>query len=262
MTDSIATTSVKTDRKLCDEPGRLAALRRYDVLDTPAEEAFDKLTDLLRTILKAPMCAVTLVDSQRQWFKSRPGLGVDETPRCVSFCAHAIAGREPLIIEDVKADPRFRDNPLVLGEPFIGSYAGVPLCTPDGYNVGALCAIDTVARTFDATQIEILKRFADLVVDELELRQVAQRDYLTGVMSRRAFGNEVDRLIGLNNRDGRGSALIMFDIDHFKLVNDRLGHLAGDQVLKEIAGRVSTVLRVEDRIGRIGGEEFAVLAAG
>jgi diguanylate cyclase (GGDEF)-like protein len=247
------------DAKLIDESARLAALRRYDVLDTPAEEPFEKITALVGAILKTPICTVTLVDAERQWFKSHPGIQVSETPRSISFCTHTITRREPLIIEDARKDQRFWDNPLVRGAPFIASYAGVPLKTPDGYNVGALCVIDTVARKFEAAQIEILKSFAALVVDELELRQLAQRDFLTGVMSRRAFMGEIDRQMALCTRHDRTSSIIMFDVDHFKSVNDRFGHPAGDMVLKEIAGRVSAELRVEDCIGRLGGEEFAVL---
>lgn len=251
------------DAKLNDEPARLAALRRYDVLDTPPEEPFDKLTALVRSILNVPICAVTLVDSERQWFKSRPGLGVTETARDISFCTHTIQQRVPLIVEDAKADLRFLDSPLVRGAPFIGSYAGVPLTTPDRYNVGALCAIDTVARAFTPAQIEILERFAALVVDELELRQIAQRDFLTGVMTRRAFVSEAERLIGVFGRGGTGpgtgAALVMFDVDHFKSVNDRFGHPGGDKVLQEIAARASAMLRTGDSIGRLGGEEFAIL---
>jgi diguanylate cyclase (GGDEF)-like protein len=250
------------DSKLGDEPARLAALRRYDVLDTPPEAPFDKLTALVRSVLNVPICAVTLVDAERQWFKSQIGIDVVETPRDVSFCTHTIKQREPLIIEDAKADLRFCDNPLVCGTPFIGSYAGAPLKTPDGYNVGALCVIDTVPRSFEPAQIEILKSFAALVVHELELRQVARRDFLTGVMTRRAFVAEVDRHITLFKEQGRGATLIMFDIDHFKSVNDRFGHAAGDKVLQEVALRASLDLRPEDCIGRLGGEEFAILMSG
>lgn len=247
------------DTKLIDEPGRLAALRRYDVLDTEIEEPFEKLTSLVQAILKAPICTVSLIDAERQWFKSRIGLQMSETPRSTSFCTYAIAQREPLIIRDARSDVRFSDNPLVCGAPFIVSYAGVPLKTPDGYNVGALCVIDTVVRDFEPTQIEILKSFAALVVDELELRQLAQRDSLTGVMSRRAFVAEIDRQIATCIRYDRASSIVMFDIDHFKSVNDRFGHQAGDEVLREITDRVSAELRDGDCIGRLGGEEFAIL---
>lgn len=249
------------DSKLCDEPARLAALKRYEVLDTSPEAPFDKITSLVQSILNVPICAVSLVDKERQWFKSCQGLDAKETARDISFCTHTVAKRQPLIVGDALADPRFAENALVLGAPFIRSYAGVPLSTPDGYNVGALCAIDTAPRSFDPAHIAILERFAALVVDELELRQVAQRDFLTGVLSRRAFTNEVERKVVLYQRHGRTSALITFDIDHFKSVNDRFGHPAGDRVLIEIAARASSALRGEDCIGRLGGEEFGILVA-
>ena len=249
------------DEKLFDEPARLAALRRYEVLDTAPEEPFEKLTSLVQSILKVPICAVSLVDAQRQWFKSCQGLDARQTPRDISFCTHTAAQREPLVVSDASEDQRFSENPLVLKAPFIRSYAGVPLSTPDGYNVGALCAIDTVPRSFDSQDIEILQRFAALVVDELELRQVAQHDFLTGVLSRRAFTNEVERRVALYERHGTTSSLIMFDIDHFKSVNDLFGHPAGDKALAEIALRASSELRIEDCIGRLGGEEFGILVA-
>lgn len=249
------------DAKLSDEPARLAALQRYAVLDTPPEEPFDKITSLVQSILGVPICAVSLVDEQRQWFKSCQGLDAKQTARDISFCTHTVAQRKPLIICDAKTDPRFADSPLVVGAPFIRSYAGVPLATPDGYNIGALCAIGTSPRTFDPAHIAILERFAALVVNELELRDVAQRDFLTSVLSRRAFMNEVERRAALYRRHGRTSALITFDIDHFKSVNDRFGHPAGDKVLVEIAARASSALRAEDCIGRLGGEEFGILMA-
>ncbi|MDB5658257.1 MAG: diguanylate cyclase [Cypionkella sp.] len=139
---------MRFDRKLADEEGRLEALRRYDVLDTPPEAPFDRLTELVRSVLGVPIAAVTLVDAERQWFKSIAGLNACETSLEISFCAHAIKKREPLVISDATLDMRFAKNPLVTGDPWIRSYLGIPLETPDGYNVGALCAIDTKPRTF------------------------------------------------------------------------------------------------------------------
>ena len=118
------------DPKLMDEPARLAALNRYEVLDTPREPSFDRITDLVRSILGVPISAVSLVDTDRQWFKSLAGLDATQTSRDVAFCAHTIRQRAPLIIADAQEDERFRDNPLVTGDPNIRSYAGIPLETP------------------------------------------------------------------------------------------------------------------------------------
>ena len=136
------------DPKLNDEPARLAALDRYEVLDTPPEQPFDRITALVQTVLNVPICSVALIDAQRQWFKSCVGLTARQTARDISFCTHTIQEREPFYIPDAQLDTRFRENPLVTGDPFIRSYLGIPLSTPDGYNVGSLCAIDIIPRDF------------------------------------------------------------------------------------------------------------------
>jgi diguanylate cyclase (GGDEF)-like protein len=245
--------------KLLDETARMAALRRCDVLDTPAEAPFDKITNLVRAVLGVPISAVSLIDNDRQWFKSHPGLDVSETDRQVAFCDHTIRGREPMIVVDASIDMRFRDNPLVTGDPNIGSYAGVPLETPDGYNIGSLCAIDTCPREFDAAQIEILKGLAALVVDQLELRRIAERDHLTGALTRRALIAEMDKAIALHGRHQRPAGLILIDIDHFKAINDTHGHPVGDSVIRALAECFVRMKRPTDAFGRIGGEEFALL---
>ena len=247
------------DPKLMDEPARLAALNRYEVLDTPREPSFDRITDLVRSILGVPISAVSLVDTDRQWFKSLAGLDETQTSRDVAFCAHTIRQRAPLIIADAQEDERFRDNPLVTGDPNIRSYAGIPLETPDGYNIGSLCAIDTVPREFDPAQIAILRNLAALVVEQLELRRIAERDHLTGALSRRAFLGEMNRAIALFERHQRPASLLLFDIDHFKHINDSYGHPAGDQVIRGIAQLCTGLQRPSDSLGRLGGEEFGIL---
>jgi diguanylate cyclase (GGDEF)-like protein len=248
--------------KLTDETGRLAALARYDVLDTPAESSFDKITDLVRSVLGVPMSAVSLIDAGRQWFKSHPGINAPETPRSIAFCDHAIRSRNPLIVPDAACDSRFRENPFVTGDPNIASYAGVPLETPDGYNIGTLCAIDTRPRDFDAGQIAILQSLAALVVEQLELRNLAERDSLTGALTRRAFVADVDRKIALFARSQQPAAIVMLDIDHFKRINDTFGHPVGDKAIRAVAQLCDQVRRPPDMLGRLGGEEFALLLAG
>ncbi|TFH63904.1 MAG: sensor domain-containing diguanylate cyclase [Candidatus Zixiibacteriota bacterium] len=247
------------DPKLNDEEGRIAALCRYEVLDTAEEKPFEKITSLVRTILDVPISAVSLVDTHRQWFKSRQGVDASETPRDVSFCTFTIQTREPMIVTNALEDERFANNPLVTGAPFIRSYAGSPLKTPDGYNLGALCAIDTKPRLFEPKQIEVLKNLANLVVDELELRRIASADHLTGALTRRGWIAEAEREIDRCKRYGRPAAIAVLDIDHFKSINDRHGHPVGDQVLKEVARCCIEKMRASDSFGRIGGEEFVVL---
>jgi signal transduction histidine kinase len=157
------------------EDRRLAALRRYHVLDTPSEAGFDRITRLAARWLDVPIALVTLLDADRQWFKSCVGLDLQETPRDVSFCAYNLHSAEPLVVEDATQDPRFADNPLVTGPPGIRFYAGAPLVTPDGYPLGSLCVIDTVPRAAATVDLATLRDLADTVVTELELRAANDR---------------------------------------------------------------------------------------
>ncbi|MEG3122352.1 GGDEF domain-containing protein [Sphingomonas sp. GB1N7] len=247
------------DTQLHDDDARVAALRRLDVLDTALEEPFEKIVTLVRTVLAVPMATVTLVDRDRQWFKAKRGIDHTETPRSISFCTHTIAQREPLIIEDARSDPRFANSPLVVGPPFVRSYAGIPLRTPEGYNVGALCAMDSRLRGFSPADVAILSNFANIVCDELELRLIAQVDHLTGALTRRGFIEQAEREMARAVRYGRKSSLVILDVDHFKSVNDTHGHTVGDQVLRQIASIAEVTLRPSDVFGRLGGEEFAML---
>ena len=242
-----------------NEADRLAALQRYDVLDTPPEESFDRITRLAKTALQMPIVLVSLIDAERQWFKSRQGLDATETPRDISFCTHAIMRDEPFIIPDALEDPRFRENPLVTGAPNIRFYIGIPLKTPDGYNIGTLCAIDQQPRELSDDQISLFWDLARLVMDELELREIATTDSLTGAQTRRSFDLDVKREMDRAKRYNRPAAFVSFDVDHFKTVNDTYGHAAGDAVLQSLASTCKAKLRSVDLFARLGGEEFVIL---
>jgi GAF domain-containing protein len=129
-----------------NEQVRLDSLQSLDILDSPAEERFDRLTRLAKRIFDVPIALVSIVDQNRQWFKSCVGLDVSETPRDISFCGHAILGNEVFVVTDTAEDPRFDDNPLVVNDPFIRFYAGCPLKYTDGSMLGTLCIIDTRPR--------------------------------------------------------------------------------------------------------------------
>lgn len=150
-----------------DEPERLAALRTLAVLDTPPEDRFDRLTRLAAIIFECPIALVSLVDSERQWFKSCVGLAANETPRDVSFCGHAIHRDEALVVRNALADPRFADNPLVTHAPAIRFYAGQPLRSPGGHRIGTLCVIDREPRVPTAAQLAALADLARIVENEL-----------------------------------------------------------------------------------------------
>lgn len=150
-----------------DEARRLSALRDAAVLDTPAEERFDRITRLARYLLDVPIALVSLVDEERQWFKSAQGLEHRQTPRDVAFCAHAILSSEPLVVEDAHADPRFADNPLVVGAPGVRFYAGQPLLSAEGLPLGTLCVIDQAPRTLGPELQEQLTLLARLAQAEL-----------------------------------------------------------------------------------------------
>ena len=248
--------------RLDDEPGRLRALDRTEILDTANEQQFDTITALVRDVLNVPICAVSLVDRDRQFFKSVRGLPLTETPRSVAICDHTIRHNSVMVVEDARLDPRFLANPLVTGAPHIRSYAGAPLVTADQYQIGALCVIDRRPRSYTDAQIALLQRFAGVVMDAIELRTLVHEDFLTGAKSRRAFTEELHAAVERQSRDGQTSVMIMIDLDHFKAVNDRFGHPAGDEVLKGVAASLRANLRAHQPLGRLGGEEFGVLLPG
>lgn len=241
------------------ETKRLQALKDYDVLDTEPEASFDRITRLAQTFLKVPIVLVSLVDRDRQWFKSRQGLAVAETSRELSFCAHAIQGNQPFVVQDATQDNRFSQNPLVCGEPGIRSYVGIPLCTPSGYNLGTLCAIDLVPRDFAPSEIGFIHDLAGLVVHELELRRIATTDSLTGLCTRRSFEAQAATEFKRARRYGRALSCVTLDVDHFKIINDSYGHAGGDAVLRYLATKCLLELRSVDIVGRLGGEEFAII---
>ncbi len=277
------------------QSSRLQALRSYAVLDTPSEQAYDDIVALASLICGTPIALISLVDEDRQWFKARVGLEPMETPRGQAFCAHAILNPELVMeVQDASKDARFADNPLVMGEPHIRFYAGAPLLTPSGSALGTVCVIDRVPRVLTPVMEEALRALSRQVSTLLALRHAnaelqlvtkaqwerqaqleryqqkleslnadlahqSQTDALTGLKNRRAF----DRLLGEElSRAQRGSsslALLMVDVDHFKLFNDALGHVAGDDALRRVAQTLQLQARNYDQVARYGGEEFVLV---
>lgn len=258
MSSSEITDFPTTDR----ESQRLAALARYDILDTPDEPSFDRIANLVQLIFGVQTSAVSLIDAHRQWLKASRGLNDAEFPLRDTICNSTIATDQPLVVADLSMDERFKDNPFVLGEAAIRFYAGVPIRTSDGHNIGTICAIDQKPRLFTAREIEILGELARIVMDEIELRQLASVDGLTGLRNRRAFKDDAQRFVALARRHRSSLSVISFDIDHFKSVNDTYGHAAGDMVLNAVAQLAQDTPRQSDLAGRMGGEEFVLLLPG
>src|SRR5215469_11869580 len=189
MTVAIATNEAK----------RLKVLWQYDVLDTVPEELFDDLTELAARICEAPIALISLVDEDRQWFKSKVGLSVNETSRDISFCAHAIKGQDLFIIPDATKDLRFANNPLVTSDPKIRFYAGAPLIAPDGEALGSLCVIDKVPRELNSEQQQALRVLARHVMTQLELRRHA-KDLAEAHKAREATKDELDKVQAENEK--------------------------------------------------------------
>ena len=278
-----------------NEAARLEALRRYRILDTPPEAAFDDLVAIAAAICDVPMGSVTLIDAERQWFKSKLGMDdAPETARDTAFCAHAILAPETVtVVPDARLDARFRDNPVVTTPPGIRFYAGAPLLDPAGLPLGTLCVMDhrprqlaphqhealaalsrqaarllEFRRTSEALALQLQERawyeerlqlFADaLEAHNIELAQQLHIDGLTGLANRRALIAALDeRLAG-----AAPFCVALADIDHFKAINDTHGHGVGDEVLARVAESLRAAAGGCGLLARHGGEEFAWLLPG
>ncbi len=160
-----------------NEAERLFILRALNLLDTPIEERFDRITRIVCNALNVPIATITLIDDTRQWFKSGQGICVAETSRKDSFCAHAILENEMMIVPDASKDPRFHDNPLVISEPNIRFYAGIPITVRNAFNIGTLCAIDTRPRELTDAQRSIMHDLAKIVESEISAISLSETHY-------------------------------------------------------------------------------------
>ncbi len=249
-----------------NEAERLAALARLQIMDTAPDPRFDSFVQLAADMYGVQIALVTLVDENRQWFKAAKGLATKQTSRDSAFCAHAILDPgEVLVVEDAATDPRFADNPLVLGDPNIRFYAGAVVRAPTGHPMGTLCLIDRAPRTLDQPGRLRLQELAAGVSALLELhghaanmQRAAMQDGLTGLANRAMFDARLDQAV-TDALGGTPCALLLLDLDRFKAVNDTLGHMAGDSLLREVAARLRRSVREGDLCARFGGDEFAVL---
>lgn len=242
-----------------NEAARIALLRSLNILDTPPDERFDRLTRLAKRVFGVPIATVSLVDSDRQWFKSCIGLSVSETPRDISFCGHTILDDDLLVIEDAQSDPRFFDDPLVTGDFKVRFYAGCPLTLHQGLRIGALCIVDTEPRTLTATERDLLRDLGRIAERELEMLQLTATDDLTGLSNRRGFEALGHHLLQLSKRARSRASVLYFDLSGFKQINDVYGHTEGDVAIVGFANILRACVRETDVLARLGGDEFVAL---
>jgi diguanylate cyclase (GGDEF)-like protein len=251
-----------------NERERLEALRLYDVLDTPPEQAFDDIARLAAHICDAPIASISLIDAERQWFKAKIGIPVCETARDEGFCAYTILQDDLFVIADTTEDTRFARHPLVRGGPEIRFYAGAPLIAPSGHRIGALAVNDTVARGLTEAQQDALRALSRQTVDQFELRRAlaqSRREALTDALT--SLGNRRRLLIELGAELERATlaepiTLVFLDLDGFKLYNDTFGHAAGDTLLSRLAAKLTKTVEKHGKAYRMGGDEFCVLLHG
>ncbi|GAA4355030.1 sensor domain-containing diguanylate cyclase [Kangiella marina] len=242
-----------------NEESRLITLCSLNLLDTKPEERFDRITRLAKRLFGTKTALITLVDRDRQWFKSRFGLSVSETPRDISFCAHVIHDDGTMVIRDTLEDERFVDNPLVTNEPFIRFYAGHPLVHPDGQKIGTLCITDDEPRDFTDEDIASLQDLAALASRELTATTMETIDELTKISNRRGFKSLSQNSLNFCKRNQLDAALCFIDLNDFKLINDNYGHAEGDKALIMFAQTMIDTFRNTDVFARIGGDEFVIL---
>ncbi|MBN3907554.1 MAG: sensor domain-containing diguanylate cyclase [Nostoc sp. NMS1] len=256
-----------------NEAERLKALADYNILDTLPEQAFDDLTALAAYICKTPIALISLVDGDRQWFKSNIGLKARETPRESAFCSHAILQPEDiLVIPNAIKDDRFANNPLVKGNSKIRFYGGAPLVTPNGFPIGTLCVMDTVPRQLSYQQLDALRRLTRQAIAQMELiqevrnrkqsemegRQLSLTDDLTGLHNRRGFFVMAEQQLKIAHRMRLLCWVIFIDLDGLKQVNDTLGHDMGDALIVDAGRLLKQSFRKSDIVARLGGDEFIV----
>lgn len=259
-----------------NESERLKALRDTNLVDTPIEQGFERLTDLTRKIFDVPIAAISLIDEDRQWFKSIVGSDLAETSRDVSFCAHTIVKNDTMIIPDAQVDPRFADNPLVDTDSGIRFYAGHPIHTDKNIPIGAICIIDTVPRKISATEKMILHDLACLVDAEIRNHYTIEKykkknmeleaseravliDGNTKMWNAAGITQLIEQQTKLSKSNNKTFGLINLSIDSFNSFSDEYGANAGKNLLKVLAKTLISSCKSEDSVGYWGGKEFMLI---
>ena len=254
-----------------NEAERLAVLEALAIMDTPRDERFDRIAWLAQSFYRADVAFVSFIDGTTQWMKACSAPGLSPTiARDRSVCQHIIASGEPLMSHDLQTDPRFTGHPTVPQLPF-RFYAGVPLLLTPDLAVGSICILRREpSRPDEPFDFGPLQALAAIALDALDLwrrnenlTEETRRDSLTGLPNRRGFDEALLRFAARSARTHDPLALLLIDIDHFKAINDQLGHPAGDEVLRQLSAILAQArVRIEDVVARYGGEEFGVLLPG
>jgi len=242
-----------------DEQTRIATLKALNLLDSKPSEKFDQITRLIKPLFDVPIALVSLVDTHRQWFLSNVGLDASETPRDVSFCGHAIMTNDTFVIEDTHLDPDFADNPLVLGDPNVRFYAGVPLLTANNSKIGTLCIIDTKPRKFTAADDTVLRTLASLVEREIREINFNTTDELTGIPNLRGFVSLAAPMLSHGDNASETSVLVALTLCGLDKINNEEGRLVGDKLLSSFGTILSTTQNFADICCRVKNNDFALL---
>lgn len=262
------------------EQQKSEVLQRYRILrDTDIHDA-GQVAETIALVFAMPMVLVSLNERYRSWYKASHGAAPARIAGLEAFCGLANLSQEAFSIRDCREEAYFAREPAVMGSPGVAFLAGAPLSDPQGKRFGTLCLIDTVPRDFTPVQIQMLNSFASLVSQDIclrsagryavrdlieaerekcELYDLAVTDPLTKALNRRAFFRFAEREVTRACRHHAPLSTILFDIDHFKRVNDVHGHSIGDEVLVRLTQLISENIRDEDLLGRLGGEEFALV---
>jgi diguanylate cyclase (GGDEF)-like protein len=271
VSDNLLTKTIASTATL-----KIANIHSLDLFYTPIEERFERITRVARRALQVPVAAISLLNEDKQWFKSAAGWGISELPRDQAICKLTVEESELLAIPDTLADPRVASLPIVASAPRFRSYAGYPLIGDHGSVIGTFCVFDLRPREFSQAERQTLIDLAamaqrELVSDQLTTahaaltsklglaRREALMDPLTHLWNRR--GASVLLKAALTEADQRSTtlALALLDLDNFKRINDNHGHQTGDEVLRRVASRLLSSVRGDDAICRMGGDEFLVL---
>lgn len=259
-----------------NEQDRLVALHNLQILETPIEQRFEAVTNLLKSVFSVPVSALSLIDLHRQWFKSIQGLQIEQTRRCVSFCQHTILGDDVMVVPDARFSEKFGNNPLVTGDPEIVFYAGVPIRTPEGHPVASLCIIDFEPRSLDQREINILKQFGGMVermlltprtnqIEESIISQVGESwrssmiEPLTRLWNAEGMRTLIRETVIQSKRSGDQIAIATIQLNGLGQLSRAYGAPRSEQVVHQFSRRAIETLYPFDTIGHLGNGEFAVM---